>query len=274
MNKKNVALLIIIMCVLMILLFATIGNRQFTNASYIIKNVNLYDKSGNQFSTKMFNEKGEEIIEEKDENGLSKYINVETSKAVEMSEDDIKKLTIKYYANLNYKIDDDCFVKIDDIDYVMFEIYAFIDPSNATEPNLKGSIATNIENIDYQIVNKTKEDAEFVRFKINTDDQNKYIVPFVSKLEEETDEEIEYLVIKYVVLIEFKKVNESDYDNEDDYIEALRNAINYSRSCSIDIDFSYINNGTKIVDLPIFNLSLSYTPTKEENAIISEDISQ
>ena len=276
MSKKNVALIVIIVCFFTIMIIALLGNEDIVGRYEPISSVDFYDKNGESIKLKYFLDT-EEVIEEVDEIGTKYYIFASSKQALD--NDQILKLSTKYFIDYSYGQDD--LIEIDGKRYVYTAIYAIINPYNTSYPRIIADLSPHMSNtIEQKLENETKDngkDVDYITITLGKDDPNKTILPFAEKLEEklESGQEQSYTLVKYGIYILFEELGEydeyADPDDENSYRSAIIRACEL-RSGSVDIDFRVEKNSD--LKIPTLTYIINYQKTAQEIASTSEDLSQ
>jgi len=275
MSKKNVLLVLLVVCVMTIMMIGVLGNETFTSTIINVTDVTVYDSKGNKLERLLFDKNGN--IANRDEEG-----NLIDANQYKEYDPDFKADKEAYRLSIPYS--QDALVEKDGKRYLELDFYLLVNPSNATYPEINASLSQkDQENEALALINSSfnfkdgqKEDASFIKVTVarNNDSYKEYI-PFDVSLPEGKDSQ-EYLFVKYTLAVLFTEVGEYDPDNFDpedpnSYVGAIKIACQErSSSCSINISESTKN--TIVVDIPELILAWDYQMTAEEISQSSEEL--
>jgi hypothetical protein len=269
MSKKNVALIVLIVCFLTIMVIAVFGNSAVTGIIKNVTSVSLCDSDGNNLELHYFLG-DKEVIRKVDELESVYYEFADTKQA--LNSDEEKKIFSKYIVEIEYRESD--VVEIDSARYIVYDFYALVNPGDATYPKLthvlnaymKESLAQRVDNVT---TNKDGEEVDYLQFKV--DDENSALVPFASKLNkvDEEEKEIQYIAVHYRLYIEFAEYGDYDpfvTEGEGSFKEAVREAC-ISRDGSVDFELKIDKDNSAAVKIPDLTFKLDYQETDEEKTI-------
>ena len=274
MSKKNVALVVLIVCFLTIMVIAVFGNSAITGIKKIVQGVNFYDEDGSELPMRYYLG-DKEVIRKEDELGTIYYEYSDTH--IALTSDEESAIYGKYFAVSEYRSED--VLEIDGKRYFVCSVYAFVNPGDAYSPRLSSKLEAHMDpsleqRVENETLNNNGDNIEYLTFKFS--DENANFVPFKNQLADTDSEgnEITYTVVKFTIYIEFCEV--ADYDpnvleGENSYKEAVREACN-KRNGSVELVIKTDKDSGNTKEIPTISIVLQYVPTEEEMSVISDEV--